>query len=518
LDRRRAVRGFILALVLACPTAPASAAWHAHEEIPVENPVYRLVDDLAASYPVSKALLHIRPWTRAQLGIFLDQLVVDAPIAANDPAYQRLRRELEPGGSFELGVEPMASAEQDETSFELSSYLRAGYTEDRARSTITRDSRVGLQASLAFGAHGLVYADLYGGTASPGPHGTPDGDGSFTPTTSKFTPWYDRVYMTWQSYGFMLRAGHTWLEWGPGMAGTLGLSDAAPAMDLAEAGVRLPADARLQWFVASLDPVAETYLAGHRLEIRAGPSVEMGFSEYARFDGTSSVPLYLIPVVPFALLDRRVSGEGAAVPDSVQDLSRNNVMYTADFSWAWRPGVRFYGEFLLDDATRDNSRPLSVAWQAGLHIRRMDGGTAWSLRGDYTRVYNYVYSVYHGHDFAHAGIPTGFPLGPDCDQFTARLEWRPSPALGIGLEGLFVRDGALEIGDAWQPGTEVPSRLVLTSPLEQDQRFTLTADWNPSPSLSVSLAAGNASVKGLGHVNGNDTDGATGRVQASFRW
>lgn len=494
------------------------AAWHAHEEIPVENPVYRLVDDLAASYPVSKALLHIRPWTRAQLGIYLDQLIAEAPIASQDPAYQRLRRELEPEGALATGLEPMMSAEQEETSFELSSYLRSSYAEDRARDAILRDSRVGLQASLAIGPHGLVYADLYGGTAAPGPHGTPDSDGSFTPTTSEFTSWYDRVYLTWQSYGFMLRAGHTWLEWGPGMAGTLGLSDAAPAMDLAEAGLRLPANARLQWFVASLDPVAETYLAGHRIELRGGPNVEMGFSEYARFDGTSNVPLYLIPVVPYTMIDRRASGQSSAPSDSLQDLARNNVMYTADFSWRWRPGVRFYGEFLVDDATTDNSRPLSIAWQAGLHLRRLVRGRAWSLRADYTRVFNYVYSVYHGHDFEHVGMPTGFPLGPDCDQFAGRLEWRPSSAWSLGLEGRFVRDGALQLGDAWQPGTPVPSTMVLTAPLEQDRTVLLTADWSPSPSVSVSLAGGLARVQALGHVIGNDTDGATGRVQAALRW
>ena len=514
----RGLRAVSLALLLCLPAAPAFAAWHAHEEIPVENPVYRLVDDLAASYPVSKALLHLRPWTRAQWGIFLDQLVADAPIAADDPAYQRLRRELEPGGELATGMEPMISVEQDETSFELSSYARAGYVEDRARSTIQRDARVGLQGSLAFGPHGLVYADLYGGTATPGPHGTPDSEGSFTPTTSEFTSWYDRVYLTWQSYGFMLRAGHTWLEWGPGMAGTLGLSDAAPAMDLAEAGLRLPGDARLQWFVAMLDPVAETYLAGHRLEFRAGPSVEMGFTEYARFDGTSSLPLYLIPVVPFSLIDRRVSGESSVPSDSLQDHARNNVMYTADLSWTWRPGVRLYGELLVDDATLDNSRPLAIAWQAGAHIRRVNGGTSWSLRGDYTRVFPYVYSVYHGHDFAHAGTPTGFPLGPDCDQFAARLEWRPSPDWALGLEGSFVRDGAQELGDAWQPGTDVPSSPVLLAPLEQDRKVLLTADWSPSPSVSLSVAGGLSRIQGSGHVIGKDTDGATGRVQAALRW
>lgn len=511
-----AVRACALLLML-LTASDALAAWHANEEIPVESPVYRLVEDLASSYPVPHGMLHIRPWTRAQLGRFLDELEAISALASKDPALLRLRRELEPGGGVE-GLEPMFSGEQDDASYEVSPYLRASYSEDRARSTITRDDRLGLQASFAFGEHGLIFADAYAGTVTPGPHGTPDEDGSFVSSSSDVTPWYDRMYLTWQSRGFMVRAGHTWLEWGPGMRGTLGLSDGAPALDLAEAGVRLPGDARLQWFVSVLDPAAQTYLAGHRLELRPGPSVEMGLSEYARFDGSGSVPLYMIPVVPFALLDRRVRGGSDLPADSLEKLGLNNVMYTADFTWTWRPGMRLYGEFLVDDATTDNSRPLAIAWQAGAHLRRFMGRAAWSLRGDYTRVYQYVYSVYHHHDFVNAGFPTGFPLGPDCDQFAARLDWRPSPDWNWGVEWLVVRDGVQQIGDAWQPGDPVPSHMVLTGPFEREQRLTFTSDWSPSPSVTLSAAVGLTKVASLGHVEFNDSDGANGRLQAALRW
>ncbi len=512
-----AFRTCSLVALLALVAVPANATWHAHEEIPVESPVYRLLDDLAATYPVSKGLLQIRPWTRAQLGTFLDQLEAGSPAAASDPALQRLRRELEPGGGVE-GLEPMFSGEQDDASFEVSPYVRLGYAEDRARSAVTRDHRLGGQVSFAFGAHGLMFADGYAGTVTPGPHGTPDSDGAFDSQASGTTASYDRVYMTWQSPGFMVRAGHTWLEWGPGMAGTLGLSDGSPALDVAEAGVRLPGEARLQWFVAVLDPAAQTYLAGHRLALRAGPSVEMGFSEYARFDGSGSVPLYMVPVVPFALLDGRVRGASDLPADSLEKLGRNNVMYTADVSWTWRPGVRFYGEFLLDDATRDHSRPLAIGWQAGAHLRRMVRGAAWSLRADYTRVYPYVYSVYHDHDFAYAGFPTGFPLGPDCDQFTARLDWRPTPDWSWGIDWLVARNGVQQIGDAWQPGDAVPAQTSITAPFEREQRLALTGDWSPSPSVSLSAAVGFTKILSLGNVSLNDTDGANGRLQAAFRW
>ncbi len=510
-------RLLLLALAWLFRGDPANAAWHSQEEIPVESPVYRLVDDLAASYPVNSALLLTRPWTRADLGRFIDQLTADTPAAASDPAVLRLRRELAPAGGA-AGLEPMFASEQDDLSFELSGYARTSYAEDRSRETVARDHRVGLQGSLAFGERGLLFADGYAGNVTPGAHGTPGRDGSFHSTDSEATAWFDRAYASWITRGFSLRAGHTWLDWGPGSNGTLGLSDAAPAFDLIAASVALPGDARLHWFVATLDAVGASYLAGHRLAFRAGPAVEMSFTELARFDGTGSVPLYLLPVVPYALFDRRVRGASDLPADSLDKVGRNNVMYMMDFSWTWRPGTRLYGELLLDDATLDNSRPLAIGWQAGMHLRRLIGGAAWSLRGDYSRLYSYVYSTSHGQDFIHAGFPTGFPLGPDVDRFSARLEWRADPAWGLGVEGSAARKGSQPLGQAWQPGTPVRARLVLSFPVDQDQRLALTADWSPSPSVAVSAAGGRAWAKSRNHVYRDDADGLYGRAQAGFRW
>lgn len=517
---RLAARGrHVLALALAAALAapPARAAWHAREEIPVESPVYRMVSDLAASHPISFGLTLTRPWTRADLGRFLDQLLADVPAAANDPAVGRLRRELEPGGGVD-GLEPFFAAEQEDASIELSPYLRASYAEDRARRRTQRDFRGGLQASFAYGDHTVFFADGYVGNVTPGAHGTPDADGSFRSSSSDPTAWFDRAYVAWQSPGFSARVGHTWLSWGPGLAGTLALSDAAPALDLLEATVRLPGGGRLQWFLATLDAVDDAFLAGHRLAFRAGPSVEMGFSELVRFDGSSNAPLYLIPVVPYSLLDRRARGLGPVSGDTLGRRGRNNVMLAADFSWTWRPGLRLYGELLLDDASLENERPLAAGWQAGAHLRRLLASGAWSLRGDYTRVYRYVYAVSHRHDFFHAGFPTGFALGADADQFAARLEWRPDEAWAWGAEWLSARRGSDPPGTAWQPGDPVPARLILTHPVEREGRATFTADWSPSPSVTLSAAGGVTRVLSLDNAFGTDVDGAFGRASATLRW
>jgi hypothetical protein len=507
----------LLVLALLALAPPARAAYNALEEIPVESQVYRWIDDLATSYPLSRGLLLTRPWTRAELGAFLDQLVADQPGADRDPVVSRLRRELEPGGGLRGGLEPIAQVDDEDASLELSPYVRLGYADDRARERVVRDDRVGVQASAAFGGYGLIFVDAYIGPASPGAHGTPDASGTFNSSSTDVTAWFDRAYATWATRGFSVRAGHTWLRWGPGATSTLALSDGAPAFDLIEMTVRFGKRAQFTWFVGSLDPAAETYLSGHRLEMRLGPSVEVAFAGLARFNGAANAPIYLVPVAPLPFMERRVRGSGSATADSLEDLRAVNVLYSADFTWTWRPGVRFYGELMVDDVTLDSSRPLRMGWQGGAEIRRAGAPRAWSARLDYSRVYRYTYAAPNGIDFIHAGFPTGYYLGPDVDQWSGRFEWRWGSSWAWGAEGFNTRKGAGPLGEAWQPGTPIPPK-TLTFPVDHDMRGAVTAEWSPSPSWTVSGAVGTARVVARGHVVGNDANGAYGLASATLRW
>lgn len=493
--------------------APAFAAYHSLEEIPVESVAYRLIDDLASTYRVSNALLQTRPWTRAELGVFLDQLVADTPAAAKDPAVVRLRRELEPEGGS-AGLEPMVAAEEDDHSIEFSPYARFVFAQDDARGTITRDFRAGGQYSHALGTHALLFTDVYAGTVTPGGHGTPDANGSFGASSTDVTLWIDRGYAIYANKSFSLRAGRTWLRWGPGADGTMALSDGAPAFDLIQASTRIPGGSRLTWFLASLDPVNETYLAGHRLDVRPGPSVEMGVSGLVRFDGTSNAPLYLLPVIPLTTYERRVRAGRAGAPDS---LTRTNLLASADVSWTWRPGIRFYGEIAVDDATRHNQRPLLAAWQGGVHLRRRIGDGVWTARAEYSRVYPFTYSVAHGHHFMHDGFSTGYPMGPDVDRWYGRIEWRPDAAWAFAVEASDARKGSGVLGQAWIPGTPVPSR-ELSFPGEQDVRYAFSADLAPSPSFALGATIGTATIEMLDHVVGRDTDGLFGSGRFTLRW
>jgi len=509
-------------LVLACmlSSAPgARAAYHPLEELPVESPLYGLVDALVTQYGAPTGMSLTRPWTRTDLGRFLDALRVASPASVSDPATVRLARELEPGPHLG-GWEPLAAVADEARSLEVSGYLRGDYREDRARSGVTRDLRGGMQLSVALGEHALLWSDVYAGTTSEGAHGNPADSRQFGLVEDvQLNSYYDRATATLDGRLGRLTLGHTWLRWGPGAWGTMALSDGAPALDVAEARTPLGARAQYTWFVAALETRDESFLAGHRLELRPSEAWQLSLSELARFDGVANTFLYALPVVPFSLIEKRIQKASALPSDSLERLAKNNVMWAADFSWRIRPGARLYGELAIDDLSLSSEqRPKLVAWQVGGHLRRVRGPAAWEARTEYARVYALTYSVYHGHDFAHAGMPTGFPLGPDVDRLTGRIAYVPESDWTWGLEASLTRKGTGRLGEAYTPGTPVPDNLVLQGVLDRDLRAALSVDYSPSPGLLLGLTGGYAQVTGLGHDDTRDRSGAFGATRATLRW
>lgn len=512
-------RRIALCLALLLLSTPARATYHALEEIPVESPVYRWVEDLAASYGAPSSYLHEKPWDRADLGRFLDELVARTPAAAGDPLVTRLRRELAPGDALG-GWEPLLQADSEQGSLEVSPYLRADYSEDRARGGIVRDFRGGVQLSAALSEGALLYSDVFAGSNSPGPHGNPTDSKRFGLLEGvEVNSYFDRAYGTFRGRLGRLHVGHTWLRWGPGFTGGVALSDGAPAMDLIEARVPVLRQLQLSWFVATLDPALEQYLAGHRLEFKPTTGTEFSLSELARFDGTRNAPLYLLPVIPYSHLEKRILKSSTLPSDSLDRLGKNNVMWAFDAAWRVQPGLRVYGEAAVDDISfSSEKRPRAIAWLVGGHLRQLRGSHAWSLRGEYARVYRFTYSVFHHHDFAFAGYPTAYPLGTDVDRLAGRLEWRTGAEWTWGAEAAFTRKGESELGDFYVPGSGKVNNLVLSGVLDRDLRGSLTADWSPSPALSLGATVGYASVTALAHVPGADETGVHGSTRATLRW
>ena len=201
--------------------------------------------------------------------------------------------------------------------------------------------------------------------------------------------------------------------------------------------MRAVAPARLTGSWPRSIPLAERYLAGHRLEARPSAGLDVGLAELARFDGAASAPLYLLPLMPYSHLEKRAGLLTAVTEDSVRDArAKNNVMWTADLTWRVAPGARVWGELVVDDISFASTwRPRSIGWQAGAHARRRLGAGAVAARAEYTRVHRFTYSVWHHHDFAFAGLPLGYALGPDVERLEARLSWEPGADWALAAEG-----------------------------------------------------------------------------------
>jgi hypothetical protein len=506
----------LLAAALAC-AAPARAAYHALEDLPVESRLARAVEDVATSYGLQRAFHATRPWDRRDLRAFLDQVLAAAPAARSDPAVARIAREL--GADAPGNWAPLVSLSEGDRSVEVSPYVRADFAEDRARRAVARDFRGGVQASAALGRGALLFVDAYAGTTSPGPHGNPADSRHFALIEGvQVNSYLDRAYLKLDGSLGRLTIGHSWLRWGPGVTGGVGLSDGSRAFDFVEARTALLPTLQLEWFVASLDPVAETYLAGHRLEARVGRDLDVSVAELARFDGSSEAPLYLVPLIPYSLIEKRIIKSSTLARDSLQRLFKNNVMWTADATWRVNAGARVYGELAVDDVSfSSEKRPVAIAWLAGVETRRVAGADAVSARLELARVYSTTYSSYHAHDFAFAGMPTGYPLGPDARQLYARLAWDRGADWAFTLEGTLADKGEAWLGDAWIPGAPVPDNGFV-GVVEHDRRAALGADWSPGAGLSLGGSLGWARLTALGHVSGRDERGLYGATRCTLRW
>ena len=94
----------IFTMALNCWTRESSAAFLPLEDIPTEGHVYEWIDDLATRYGTLAPFLQTRPWQRKQVESFLDSLVARNCSCTEDPAFVRLKREVNPAA--EGGTRP----------------------------------------------------------------------------------------------------------------------------------------------------------------------------------------------------------------------------------------------------------------------------------------------------------------------------------------------------------------------------------------------------------------------------
>jgi hypothetical protein len=506
------VAGFLAA-------SPAHAAYLDLEEIPTESALYGALEALTTRYGTPSGFLQTRPWTLGDARAFLDSLVKSGCACGDDPAFVRVRREVDPEAASQP---PAVRLTADTRVVEISPYLRLAYAEDGTRSpSVIRDYRIGGAVAASVTKHLIVFADYYAATYSPGPHGNPIRGTVFSIVEGyQLNSWFDRAFIAWDAGAVSARAGHTWLRWGPGRSGTLGLYDGSLALDLVETRWQVLPKVQLTWFVAWLDALNEHYLAGHRLDLRLNPSWSVGLSELARFNGSSQVPQYLIPVVFYNFREKQVSRFSDASADSQQVFSKNNVMWTADVVWKARPGLQLYGEVVVDDISFSSQyRPTEIGYQAGARVaRRLGSRDAAGAVLEFTRVYNYTYSTWHRHDFENDGYPLAYPRGPDVEVILTELGWDHGPDWTATLTAFRARKGEGRIGLPWLPAQGQVETAQLSGVVERTLSASAAMAYRTGRRLQVDAQVGWTSVRNAGHIVRNSVEGWTGSSRVTLRW
>lgn len=506
---------------------PSVATYLPDERIPSDESIYRDLERLTARFGAAPRFLSSRPLRRAEVLAYLGALSGAHPEAEQDPAYLRAHRAVDPAAPG--GHAPLISARGDNGErAEFSPYVSFLYSDDRRNSPrYNRDYRAGVTASGSLDSSVTVVADVYAGTASQGGRGTPN-FGTFNSLVEgvDFNTWVDEAYVEARLGRLRVLAGHAWLRWGPGHDGTLALSDAAPALDMIRAEVTAFRAWRLQWFVSLLDPGLQTYLAGHRLEWSPCGSLTAGFTELARFDGTSQAPLYTMPFVPYSFWEKRPkSSSASSIPgdSSGVALAKNNVLWSADLSWVPRPGWRAWGEFMVDDISFSNDyKPGMIGYQAGVEHRCAMRGGRDALGGsvEYNRVNNFTYSAYHGHYFEHEGFPTGFGLGPDVASLGGEFTYERGAAWEFAVRGEWRKKGEGEVGDYYdKPAGGTTDASAFEGVITEDSRVSGRIAYRPNRSLRLVAEIGSSRAHNYQHVETHDfQDGTPITLSGALTW
>jgi hypothetical protein len=432
----------------------------------------------------------------------LEELGVEVPNARHAP-FLRLETDSEPEGRVRFEIVPHAWIRVDN--------VEPAYFRQLA------DHRIGYRGALSIaGGKVLLYHDLVAGNFSDEPQGIPDfGTLNALVEGEDFNSWVHRGYVLLHSNVADLFVGRDWIRWGPGRTGTLGMGDAAPALN----HMMLRKRAKkfdFSTFVSALDFETEEMLAGHRIELSLHPKFNLGIAEQVRFRTLAQAPLYLFSVVPYSLLEKVVKEDSSS-----DEVWRNNVMWSLDVDWNPLPLTRVYGEILLDDFSfSSDKKPTQIGYQVGLvrsGVASLDDMTLWF---EFTKIHRYTYTQARRTsesdtlgtgsklDFTRGGDSLGHPIGPDSESYylAARYDASASSMFELSLE--VRRNGELDIGDAWTVGDPIPNTASLSGTVETYTRTMLSYSFYPQWWAGSSASVGGGFRKITNHHNtgGDDLD------------
>ena len=358
----------------------------------------------------------------------------------------------------------------------------------------------------------------------------------YTVTTGSPDPVYDylvsRGVVGYRDRFLEVRAGRDRNRWGFAR-GALLLSNYASEYDHAQVRLTAGPVSVQSLYARFLDPrpagvgdasgvVSKRYGAFHRAAVRLGSveleafeSVILGDREGDNRDGFELS--YLVPFVLFRAAERDLG-------------SPDNVLLGAGAAWRPTPGLRVYGQGLLDELTADRFFEdfWTNKWAFVLGLESADPGLPGlgrlrdtDLRVELARLRPFLYSHRSPATAAiHYDDGLGHPAGPNAIDLSLTVAHRPTPDLEVSLDGWATVRGrnpdSLNVGaEPRLPFTTRASDTAAT--LQGVRQRELGADLRASLRLVPGLY-GAVAVRGFLRDDALDGTDAVVGVQGVLRW
>jgi hypothetical protein len=259
-----------------------------------------------------------------------------------------------------------------------------------------------------------------------------------------------------ESNGVSWLAGRTPLGWGPAPLGSeLLFDETAGGFDALQVSY-VWLKARFTKVAGWLD--AGRSIVGTRVDIPYRPNLRLGFGESVLTQGSPYLPYVLNPI-PIGInppLFAQIRN-----PQGIYD----DFFLTADMDWVPGPGLRVFGEVLIDDVTIPTPTanfPSRWGFSGGFHIVSEDGS---SVQGMYTIVLNWTYTERPpGYSWLLRGLPMGHVLG--CDFDLIHLRWMATAPPSSSTWVAYVRKGEGKVGVFHTSEAEAWQKLFLSGVVE----------------------------------------------------
>jgi hypothetical protein len=498
------------------------------EEVPIEHPVYQLIDNLQKRGHFGKLYIANRPYTKgevARYALYLAEKEKVGELTRVEKGWlDRIRKE------FKDEISTLAGDGEERENFTwragFSGDLRGDIKEDNKEleppyesikfgGTVDPDLAIRgeINGSLQY-RNRLVFVDRIQIDSDP------INDPSFRIRNTTGNGKYFNIpeaYVRGVAGPVSLLFGRSNVIWGGDREGALTMSGISPQYDLLKYSIKVWT-VRASAFLAFLDKGGgvnvNRYLYGHRVDWRISRWLQLGFSEIAVVTGDRrGIEFsYLNPLISYYLIQ---FGEGA---DQV-----NTDVYSS-VSWSIYPlsGLYLSGEFLVDDVylvetNYNRTYPNQVAFRQEIAWSGHPMPDGSMLHAEYTRLGSFVY-LHRGaaNDLSHYGAPVGHPMGPDTDLWEIGYYSQLRENIGLEVNYLARRRGENRLEPAVSAqghrGDPFPTGVV-----EKRKGIDISLDWYIADDFLLRGDFRHMKVSNLNNLAGEDDTISTLEISLTYR-